>query len=580
MDPSSQPSTNTTPTTSTKTSSDSRRLLSNAHSTSKDRSSQKALSSLASLSNGHFSGDSLPSKIEKRNVSSSDHSSPIPSSAVDSDNSDGDAGVEKAANFSNNSPPSTPHSRSGTGYPASLSQRNKIGSASTPSATKVIKNSSLMHRDSRTLEKRRDSNQRGNEGSGNQREPPPLSSIPPNNTASGAPGSSTAPSTAAPLHCGCGNGIGKCPHRKCFDWRGTAEYRAAWDVEVWKAVQVERFRRQLEEHKAAALAELQRRVRKQEKIEVERLLEKQRQLELKEKGIRNEEQRQAQQRRRLEDAEKELTSSRQQLIEAQKRAEEEIRIQVRRVNEDYEHKSLRLRDQVTAAEAHSRRLEERLARSDADYLHLFEEFHRFRTEHVVHGTGMMGNSSGGLHYVLQPSGGNTLQDGQLNDNKLPAPLMVEMMRSRHSEELRALQERLEAKHENELRKLRQECVDLVEKNTQLTAALARRREQLRQFRDQQHLFQAGVGAQPPARNVLSSKPCATSETEKPMFGNNESKGITQTLSTELERLQRERHRLIYESGGALGDGDPVVDGISRRIAMLQTQIQLAVHNNN
>lgn len=368
---------------------------------------------------------------------------------------------------------------------------------------------------------------------------------------------------------------GKCSHKGCFDWRGTIEYRAAWDIEVWKALQVDRFRQQLEKHKAAALEELQRRVRKQEKIEEELLQQKKREIEQREKGIKSEEQRQIQQRRRLEDAEKELTASRQQTLEAQKRAEEEIRIQVRRVNEDYEHKALRLRDQVSAAEGHSRRLEERLARSETDYLHLFEEFHRFRTEHVVHGTGMVNN--GNTHFAVANDNerGNVAHDVDLGVTKTSASLMVDMMRSRHAEELRALDERLEAKYKNELEKVRQECTTLMERNSQLTAALARRREQLRQLRDQQHLLQPGKGVERTDVHVPTGKSSGLCEKGISLPDAREKGLLSLPLSAELERLQRERHRLIYESGGALGDGDPVVDELSRRIILMQTQLSLA-----
>lgn len=546
-------------TTSTLSSSNSRRLHSDVHSTPNHESSSSDGTPLASLTPDPTPGAASSSRIVTRKGPVTKGSLSPSTSVSEEAHGKDDGGVPQR------SPAEGTNSSSRTSSQDCLPQKSTPSEARTGNSGKKTKVISSFYRHSRNQEKISNASHSETKTKDAQKEPPPLSSLPEHPSTSTQPGLPPASSALPHFRCGCGGiSCGKCSHWKALDWRGTLEYRAAWDVEVWKAVQVERFRRQLEENKAAALTELQRRVQKQEKIEEERLKEKRRQLEIKEKGIRSEEHRQLQQRRRLEEAEKELTTSRQQLLEAQKHAEEEIRIQVRRVNEDYEHKTLRLRDQVTAAEAHSRRLEERLAHSEADYLHLFEEFHRFRTEHVVHGTGMTSSATGNTAQNIDPSLANT-----------PPSLMVEMMRSRHAEELRALEERLEARYEHELRKVRQQCADLMEKNTQLAGALARRREQLRQLREQQHVFHPVGGAQPPTSVLPAGRPSLPSEKEKNLLETGGKQAVVSlALSAELERLQRERHRLIYESGGALGEGDPVVDGLSRRIILLQTQLQL------
>lgn len=569
MGSTSQPSSSSTVTTTSKRSGGSQ-FKSNAIPSSNERISPTNGVPAVSISTKPFTIISSSKQPNKGHLSTENDSSQSTFSETDSNLSSGEIKEITQNSTSRRSFPSPSHPSTEKGR--DTVSRNTVGDASPASFsdTKPL-TPSLSHDQSNQEDaNKRSEGKNAKEEKQNFHNQPslPSTNLPPACAHS-------LPSTCAthpPLFANC---AGKCSHKGCFDWRGTIEYRAAWDVEVWKALQVDRFRQQLEKHKAAALEELQRRVRKQEKAEEELLQQKRREMEQREKGIKSEEQRQIQQRRRLDDAEKELATSRQQTLDAQKRAEEEIRIHVRRANEDYEHKALRLRDQVSAAEGHSRRLEERLARSEADYLHLFEEFHRFRTEHVVHGTSMMHNGS--THYsVASDSGkGNATHDEHLGEAKTSASLMVEMMRSRHAEELRALDERLEAKYKNELEKVRQECATLIEKNGQLTAALARRREQLRHLRNQQHLLQLGGGVEQADLHVPTGKPSRFSERGISLPDASEKKGLVSlSHSAELERLQRERHRLIYESGGALGDGDPVVDEISRRIIFMQTQLSI------
>eukprot|EP00796_Vickermania_ingenoplastis_P011244 gene11244-7812_t len=321
-------------------------------------------------------------------------------------------------------------------------------------------------------------------------------------------------------------------------WRDTVEYRAAWDLEVWKAVQAERFRKQLERHKADALAELSNRIKRKEKEELAAMQVRAEQLEIREEQLRQEADRQQQQKRRLEEAERDLTKARHQLLEAQKRVEEEIRVQIRRANEDFEHKSVLLREQVRASEEQRQRLEERLRQSEADYLHLFEEFHRFKTEHVT-GTGKTGHS---VESIVNSE--------------------IQMMHARHTEEMRLLQERLEQKAHHQIEDLQKRCQTLEFHNKRLTAALARRREQLRH-----HARGGGSSSTPQAAE--DPPRIAAIETGTRMQEPPDKKWIA--LLVEMDRLQRERSRLVEESGGALGDGDPVLDALDRQIALLDAK---------
>lgn len=323
-------------------------------------------------------------------------------------------------------------------------------------------------------------------------------------------------------------------------WRDTVEYKAAWDLEVWKAVQAERFRKQLERHKQTALAELQQRLKRQEK-EGQAILEKTRSSLLdREEKLKAEELRLQKQRQRMENTERELVAARQQLREAQKHAEDEIKIQVRRANEDFEHKSVLLRDQAAAAEARARRLEDRLARSEADYMQLFEEFHRFRTDHVS-------GANGG--------GGSAAHDSSIS--------RLESIRACHAEELRNLKEKLEQNAEYKLLQMQRRCEDLERENRHLATALARRRERLRAVEA------ASEGERRTVGTVPATVPPAVPPTKEMI-----------ALSVELDRLRSERVRLVEESGGALSDADPVLRRISEQIRLIEERWQgLALLNS-
>lgn len=318
-------------------------------------------------------------------------------------------------------------------------------------------------------------------------------------------------------------------------WRDTVEYRAAWDLEVWKALQAERFRRQLEKHKKTALRELNKRLRRQEEEALAAASRRSEAITVREAAAAKEAQRLEEQKRRVTDAEKEMARSRQHLQEAQKRVEEEIRVQVRRANEDFAHKSQLLRDQLKASESQTQRLEERLRQSEADYLHLFEEFHRFRVDHA--GGGASGNCT------------------EVNS-------LVEVLRSRHAEEMRLLQEKLEQRAAHEQAQLQLRCQTLEEHNTRLTAALARRREQLR-------LTTPNAGGAP--ASGAGQRGVGTSTLDNPAAGDACPPPDIMAAAVELERLRGERRRLVKESGRALESGDPVIDRMDERIRDLEAE---------
>lgn len=327
-------------------------------------------------------------------------------------------------------------------------------------------------------------------------------------------------------------------------WRHTEEYRAAWDLELWKAVQTERFRRQLKEHRDRALKDLNTRVKKQEKVELAALQSRSLEVAKKEAAVKAEWEKLEQQKRQLAEEQATLMRSRRQLVEAQKRVEEEIQLQVRRVHEDYDHKNALLKEQAETSAAHVVRLEQRLRLSEADYLQLFEAFHRYRSEHLTPN----GSPQDGSHHS---------RGGEPGDAS--AALVMEALQLRHAEELRLLQERLEQRSRFDVLEVQRRCDDLEHHNQRLTAALARRREQLR--------GRGADGGGAGGREDSERHPQPHQHCPSPLTSR-ECAAAASTL-VELERLQRERRRLIDESGGALGTDDSIVKLLDARIVDLQ-----------
>lgn len=323
--------------------------------------------------------------------------------------------------------------------------------------------------------------------------------------------------------------------------RRSTEYRAAWDMELWKAVQAERFRQQLERQRANALVDLARTVKQKEEAAMDAIAQRSAAIGAKEARLEREWKAVAQQKARLAEGEKGLRRMRQQLLDAQRRVEDEVRAQVRRANDDITHKALMLQERVKTAEAQAQRAEERQRQAQADYLELHEAFHRYRTQQLT-GEGRGAAGSGGS---VRPSTGE--------DPSEQAAAQTLRLRLEHQEEMRLLRESLQQQHREELAEILQQNKTLTEQNRRLTGALARRREQLRSHTS---------GGEGGGRGKQTrADPPATSQQQQLHRSSLE-------LTKELERLRRERTQLVKESAGAITEGDLVMRRLDARIHQL------------
>lgn len=328
--------------------------------------------------------------------------------------------------------------------------------------------------------------------------------------------------------------------------RQSAEYKAAWDMELWKAVQAERFRQQLERQRARAMADLARSVKQKEQDAVEAVERRSAALTAKEAKLERELRAVAQAEARLAERERGVRRMRQQLLDAQRRVEDEVRAQVRRANDDITHKALMLQDRVKAAEAQAQRAEERQRQAQSDYLELYEEFHRFRTQQLT-------------------TGGGSGQRAAAEEGERVAAEILKL-RTEHQEEMRLLREGLEQRHRQELDDVLRRNRELEEQNRRLTGALARRREQLRNIR--------GGGAEAGTDGDASSRNGPKVRGDEQTLPPQQSRlsWSPAEVTKELDRLRRERTHLVEESAGAIGEQDSIVRRLDARIVQLSAML--------
>ncbi|CAD2221763.1 hypothetical protein AGDE_06349 [Angomonas deanei] len=319
--------------------------------------------------------------------------------------------------------------------------------------------------------------------------------------------------------------------------RETEEYRAAWDLELWKGIQADLFSKNLEKQKKKATADLHRLIQAKAKEHQAALAQRTVDLDHREEKVRLGEEQLVQRQQRLAEMEKDLRRTRQQLSDAQRRVEEEVRAQVRRANEDIAHKAKLLQERVLAAEEQTKKAEERQRQSHNEYLQLYESFNRFRTEQLSANQEIT-------------SGSRVFQDMQAQ---------LQIMRSQHAEEQRLQLEKLEQKHQSQLREVLQRNKELEEQNRRLSLALARRREQLRQVGKDDSGEEGTRTTRSKERQSSSEDPAAPAAL---------SPRVVEWMQ-ELYRLRRERVSLVDGSAGAVSPSDGVIVRIDNRIREIE-----------
>lgn len=365
------------------------------------------------------------------------------------------------------------------------------------------------------------------------------------------------------------------------DVRDTVEYRAAWDLELWKAVQADRFRKELEKQRSAAFADLERLVKRREREARVALQQRTTAVALREEAVQAEETRLTERQQRVSDMEKEVRRMRQQLLDAQQRVEDEVRAQVRLANDTIAHRARLLEERVKAAEAQARRADERQRLAQQEYLSLYEAFSRYRTQQLT----SSGSTSGGA--TATAMGGTA-----------SSSFSVEQLRAQWETEHQLQLERQAQRHASDMAAAQQRCRELEEQNRRLTGALARRREQLRRHTENASPppLPTSVLQRPPSHAgredregpsatdtaaLLSSTPssnvgAATNALLRPAQNTEILRDFVERTSRELHRLETERLSLVEGSSGALRETDTVIVRIDTRIRELREHLSVVV----
>ena len=244
--------------------------------------------------------------------------------------------------------------------------------------------------------------------------------------------------------------------------RRTAEYKVAWDLELWRAVQRQRVEKEVREYRKKLHDEAKATLLSQER-EIKKELEKAiGELAAKEKLFEEEERRQDRRKTKLLEAEREMERRSGLLVEHRRRLDEEAEQRVRRFKAEFEHKEELSQQRLHSLQDSLKRTEGRLEAGQKEYLKLWEEFAEFRTRTLTHA----------------PSEG----------------IAMERLRVQHSGELRLLQERMERSARDAAAELSRRLEAALAEGSRATTALAHKKEQLRQVTKEKGLLVAKVEA--------------------------------------------------------------------------------------
>jgi centrosomal protein CEP120 len=390
--------------------------------------------------------------------------------------------------------------------------------------------------------------------------------------------------------------------------RNTPEYRAAWDVELWRAVQLQRLEREMKEYRKRIHEEIRHAAIAKEKETSSHLDQRARELAGRERKLVEDERVIERRKLKLAEAEREMRQDSQALQEERRRAAEECEARVQRAKEDYAHK-LELQKQLVAqGQLAAQRAEDRLHAAQEDFRKLYEEHNAFRMQ------------------VAKNPDSQHVQ-------------YIETLRAQHAAEVAALSERADRRLGEAVSQLQARLLAAEETSRRLSNALAQKKEQLRaaelraasstakaeslqremnsllRQRDVQqpspiplfagrgagggggsHNTSAGmvptnglntslvgdipeIAALRDAVNRSTSLELTRLQQQKQQSSNKATNGERNfsaarevMLAKEIERLQKERDALLHGTGGAYTLSDPIIRDVTDRIVQLQRSL--------
>ena len=253
--------------------------------------------------------------------------------------------------------------------------------------------------------------------------------------------------------------------------RHTPEYRVAWDLELWKAVQKKKAEKEVKDFKRRLQDEARGSLLIQEK-EIKREMEKTlKELSTRQKKLEEDEARQEKRRVRLLEAEKELDRRMTALSDQRRRVEEDADARAKRLKAEYTHREEIVNSKLHQTEEALKRSEERLQVSQKEYMRLWEDFSAFKTRQLT------------------------------ERNEAPETAAMERLRQQHHYEMIQLNERLEREHRGSINNIIERLETSHQEVSKLNRQLASGKERIR------HLEQLNnrLGAQLEAQAVTAQQ---------------------------------------------------------------------------
>ena len=354
--------------------------------------------------------------------------------------------------------------------------------------------------------------------------------------------------------------------------RETPEYKAAWDLELWRLLQQRRIDRDLREQQKKAIEQMKANIALKDK-EAQSIIERKiREVSDELKKVTTEAASQEQRRHRLLEAEKEMKRQQRELAEQRKRWETEVDDRCQRLKEEFTHRLALEQEKQKNLESTIRSHEERLASSQKEYLHLWEEFANFKTKILKEGgSGILGTQ-------------------------------MDTLRAQHAGELVSLTERHEKAVTEISLQFERKVEALHQENKKLSSSLTQKKEHIKVLQSEVNLQKEKVRdlsrevdqlRQQVARNIepkpATVDPACNSlkksvervasavETDSShSIGNPAVRSVTQAekeLRGCIDRWQREKSRLLEASGGAYTENSEVIQDLTRRIVKAQEQLR-------
>lgn len=222
--------------------------------------------------------------------------------------------------------------------------------------------------------------------------------------------------------------------------RETEEYRAAWDLEVWRALKLKQLDEELAEHRKKAMTHFRASLAVKEQTELAAIEREKKELAIVQRRAQDEMKDIDIRKRKLLEIDKELRTQQAKVSHDAKRWEADSNAKVQAAKEECAQKVTLMMERVKAYEEQWKRSEERLRQTQDELMKCQEAFGAFRTQQLTAGQG-----------------------GILD-------LHVEKLRTQHQADLTAMENRLQVRFDDRLAALQRRNEALEEENKKLSAS--------------------------------------------------------------------------------------------------------------